>query len=70
MGVYIGMDDSAKMNQSIVRLEGKMDTNHKALYDGYKRTYEKLTILENKVNEIDSKVERQDVEIRVIKGLK
>ena len=63
-------DGLAKTNQSIVRLENKMDTNHKALYDGYKLTYEKLTILEEKVNEIDKKVERQDVEIRVIKGAK
>ncbi len=31
---------------------------------------EKLTMLEEKVNEIDRKVERQDVEIRVIKGAK
>ncbi|OLS02602.1 hypothetical protein TICRE_14030 [Tissierella creatinophila DSM 6911] len=29
-------DDLVKINQSILRLENKMDTNHKALYDGYK----------------------------------
>jgi predicted DNA-binding protein YlxM (UPF0122 family) len=63
-------DDLDKTNQSIARLEHKMDTNHKALYDGYKLTYEKLTTLEKKVDEIDNKVERQDVEIRVIKGVK
>ena len=65
-------DDLADMrqdiNQSIVRLENKMDVNHKALYDGYKLTYEKLTTLEKKVDEIDDKVKRQDVEIRVIKS--
>lgn len=63
-------DELSKINQSIVRLEDKMDTNHKALYDGYKQTYEKLTMLEEKVDEIDKKVEMQDVEIRVIKGVK
>lgn len=63
-------DDLDKTNQSIARLEHKMDANHKALYDGYKLTYEKLTTLEKKVDEIDNKVERQDVEIRVIKGVK
>ncbi len=63
-------NDLANTNQSIVRLENKMDTNHKALYDGYKLTYEKLTTLEKKVDEIDNKVERQNVEIRVIKGTK
>ena len=31
-------DDLDKTNQSIARLEHKMDTNHKALYDGYKLT--------------------------------
>lgn len=61
-------DDLAKTNQSIVRLEDKMDTNHKALYDGYRLTYEKLNTLEEKVDKLDKKVERQDVEIRVIKG--
>ncbi len=49
-------DDLAKTNQSIVRLEDKMDKNHKALYDGYKLTYEKLTMLEEKVDEIDKKL--------------
>lgn len=63
-------DDLVKVNQSIVRLENKMDTNHKALYDGYKITYEKLGILEEKVDKLDKKVERQDVEIRVIKAVK
>lgn len=61
-------DDLSKVAQSIVRLENKMDENHETLYDGYKLTYEKLTILEKKVDEIDEKVKRQDVEIRVIKS--
>lgn len=52
----------------LVRLENKMDQNHKALYDGYKLTYEKLESLEEKVNEIDKKVDRHDVEIRVIRN--
>ena len=33
----------------------------KALYDGYKQTYEKVTFLE-------SKLDKQEVEIRVVKG--
>lgn len=59
-----------KVRQDMVRIENKMDTNHEALYDGYKLTYEKLAGLEEKVDEIDKKVERQDVEIRVIRGAK
>lgn len=53
-----------------VKLENKIDQNHKALYDGYKLTYEKLGILEEKVSEINRNVERQDLEIRVIKSVK
>ena len=68
--MYSEMKENMATKHDIIRLEDKMDTNHKALYDGYKQTYEKLTILENKVNEIDNKVEKQDVEIRVIKGAK
>lgn len=59
---------SMATRQDIVRLEDKMDINHKALYDGYKLNYEKLNMLEKKVDEINDKVEKQDVEIRVIKG--
>ncbi len=33
-----------------------MDINHKALYDGYKMTYEKVTGLKEKVDEIDKKL--------------
>lgn len=38
--------------------------------DGYKVVYEKLNTLEEKVDNISSKVEKQDVEIRVIKSAK
>ncbi len=69
--MYGEMQEGFKeVKQDIVRLENKMDTNHKALYDGYELTYEKLITLEKKVDEIENKVEKQDVEIRVIKGAK
>ncbi len=62
------IESNMTTKQDIVRFENKMNKNHKALYDGYdKLTYEKLTTLE-KVDEIDRKVERQDVGIRVIRG--
>lgn len=53
----------------IVRIENKLDNNSKALFDGYKQTYEKLTDIEEKLEVISSKVEKQDVEIRVIKNV-
>ena len=63
--------DNSATKHDLVRLENKMDHNHKVLYDGYNLTYEKLEVLEEKVNEIDKKVEIvQDVEIRVIKSVK
>ena len=64
-------DDLANMatKHDIIRLENKMDANHKALYDGYKLTYEKLEVLEDKVTEIEKHVEKHDVEIRVIKSV-
>ena len=64
-------DDLANMatKHDIIRLENKMDANHKALYDGYKLTYEKLEVLEEKVTGIEKHVEKHDVEIRVIKSV-
>ena len=63
-------NDLAKTNQAIVGLENKIDVNNKALYDGYKLTYETLTALKNKVNEIDAKIDKHDIEIKVIKKAK
>lgn len=54
--------------KDIIRLENIIDTNSKALFDGYKQTFEKLTVVEKKVDDISAKVEKQDVEITVIKG--
>ena len=59
----------SKIDQRLAVIENKMDKNHKALYDGYKLTYEKVVALEGKVDVIDKKVDKHDVEIRVIKGV-
>lgn len=58
------------LKKDVLRIENKLDTNSKALFDGYSQSYEKLTAVETKVDKISSKVEKQDVEIRVIKGVK
>ena len=39
-----------------------------SLFDGYKQVYEKVSTVEEKVDSLSSKVEKQDVEIRVIRG--
>lgn len=51
-------EDLSKIEQKLIVMENKTDQNHKALYDGYKLTYEKLEILEDKVNKIDKNVEK------------
>jgi len=53
----------------IIRIEDKLENNSKALFDGYKQAYEKLKVIDNKLEDISTKVEKQDVEIRVIKNV-
>ncbi|OPZ89935.1 MAG: hypothetical protein BWY74_02526 [Firmicutes bacterium ADurb.Bin419] len=52
----------------IVRIENKLDNTTKALFDGYNQVYDKVVAVENAVNDLSSKVEKQEVEIKVIKG--
>lgn len=66
----IGEKLDAKADKTdIVRIEDKLDNNSKALFDGYTLTYEKLSDLEKQLKDISSKVEKQDIEIRVIKNI-
>ncbi|MCR6544725.1 hypothetical protein NVS47_04205 [Dehalobacterium formicoaceticum] len=60
-------EDLFKIEQKLVLMEDKMEQNHKALYDGYRLTYEKLEILNKKVNEIERNVEKHDIAIRAIR---
>lgn len=53
----------------IVRIEDNLGNNSKALFDGYKQTYEKVIDIEKQLTDISAKVEKQDVEIRVIKNV-
>jgi len=64
------LDAKVGLQKDVLRIENKLDTDSKALFDGYSQTYEKLGVIETKVDAISSKVEKQDVEIRVIKGAK
>ena len=60
--------DSKVDKQDIVSMENKLDSNSKALFDGYTQAFEKLVAVERKVDDISSKIEKQDVEITVIKS--
>jgi len=68
-------DKVETIGNQTTKLENKLDNNSKALFDGYNLVYEKLQehdkrfdSLESKVDNINAKVEKQEVEIRVIKG--
>ncbi len=55
------------LSNQFVRFENEIKQDISALYDGYKLTYEKLGVVEQKVDNLCVKVEKQDVEIKVIK---
>lgn len=55
--------DIKELKKHVIVIENEHGKKLDALFDGYKQVYEKVT-------SIDSKVEKQDVEIRVIKGAK
>ena len=57
-----------EMQNGFVRLENKMDENHKALYDGYKQNSEAITEIREDIKELKSKVENQEIQLRVIRG--
>ena len=61
-------DDAKSLKNDIIRIENKLDTNSKALFNGYSQTYEKLLEVEKKVDGLSDKVEKQEIEIKVIKG--
>jgi predicted phage-related endonuclease len=61
-------NDVKGLKNDVVCIENKLDNNSKALFDGYKQTYEEVVDVKKLVIELSSKVEKQDVEIRVIRG--
>ncbi len=65
-GRFDGVENRLKKVESLIENDVKEDIS--ALYDGYKQTYEEVVNIKKAVNEISSKVEKQDVEIRVVKG--
>ena len=56
------------VGNQVTKLENELKKDVGALFDGYKQTYEKLQVLETKVDNISQKIETQDVELKVLKG--
>ena len=72
-GRFDGVENRLKKVESLIENDVKKDIS--ALYDGYKQTYEEVVDVKKTINEISSKVDRlsdkvdkQEVEIKVIKG--
>jgi len=47
-----------------------MDTNHKALYDGYKQSIEGITELRVKLDKLTDRVENQEIKLQVLRSAK
>lgn len=70
---FDGVENRLKKVESLIENDVKRDIS--ALYDGYKQTYEEVVDVKKTMNEISSKVDKlsdkidkQEVEIKVIKG--
>ncbi len=63
-----------KIENSIVKIESKLDSEIsskiESLFDGYKQNTEIANRIETKLGDLADKVEKQEVEIRVVKGAK
>lgn len=57
-----------KVEKTVTTIGQEHGKKLEALLDGYNQTYEKLTELEKKVNEISEKVDKHDIKIQVIEG--
>ena len=60
--------DFQNLSNQMIRFENNMRDDIGALYDGYKLTYELAKDNNKKLVEISTKVDKQEVEIKVIKG--
>lgn len=57
-----------EIKQRLILFEEKMDKNFTILYDGFKMGFDRMDNLEERVARIEQKVERHDIEIKVIKS--
>ena len=60
--------DQKADKSDIARIEYEHCSKLEALFDGYKQTYEKLDVIEAKLDTLSDKVDRHDIKIQVIEG--
>jgi methyl-accepting chemotaxis protein len=63
-------EEIARNRTSIAGLENRLGGKIDALFDGYKENAEAINRLDAKFDQLAEKVDKQEVEIRVIKGAK
>ncbi len=69
-GIGKNREEITKNRTSIVELENKLGGKIDALFDGYNQNTQAINRLETKFDALAEKVDKQEVEIRVIKGAK
>jgi predicted nucleic acid-binding Zn-ribbon protein len=57
-----------KISNQVVKLENDLKSKAEIALEGYQAVSGKLTTLENKIDNLTSKVESQEVQITVLKG--
>lgn len=57
-----------KLHEDVLCMEQDHGSKLQALFDGYKQTYEKLEVVEDKLDTLSEKVDRHDIKIQVIEG--
>ncbi|HCW03167.1 MAG TPA: hypothetical protein DGK91_00690 [Clostridium sp.] len=62
--------DIQKISYQVVKLENDLKPKIEIALEGYQAVSEKLTTLEDKIDNLSAKVESQDVQITVLKGSK
>ncbi len=68
--IYIELHEVKKnfaTKHDVVRIENKMDINHKALYDGHKQSIEGITEIKYKLDELTKRVETQEIKLQALK---
>jgi len=60
--------DVKGLSNNVVRIENNLGKKIDAALDGYHQVYEKLQEHDQRFDDLENKLQKQDVEIRVIKG--
>lgn len=62
--------DVNSLGNQVAKIENDLKPKVEAALDGYRIVYDKLEILENKVDKLAETVKSHDVKIEVIRGIK